>query len=391
MLRHLFVSMLALAAVARAQETSLGTVLVETTAELRTALAAAKPGTVVTLAAGHYEGFSAADVAGTAAQPIVLRAVDAASPPRFRGGVHLSDCAFVTIDGFVVEGAPANGINIDDGGTFDTPSHHVVLRRVVVLDCGGAGNHDGIKLSGVDDLRIEECTVEHWGRGGSAIDMVGCHRAVVEGCTFRDREEVEAATGVQAKGGSRDVTVRRCRFEHAGQRAVNIGGSTGIEYFRPKPEGFEAKDVTVEGCTFVGSMAPIAFVGCDGAMVRFNTFVRPRKWVLRILQETRAAEFVPCRGGVFSDNLVVVSGQDPTVNIGPGTAPETFVFARNWWFRDDAPERSRPQLPVDEQDPEGGRDPGFVDAERGDFAVRADGAARAHGAGALPAVADRRR
>ena len=384
MLRTLLVSMLALAAAARAQE-----IRVETIGELRTALAAAKPGSVVLLAAGDHEGFSAAGIAGTAGKPIVLRAADAAAPPRIKGAIHLSDCAFVTIDGLLVEGAPANGINIDDGGTFDTPSHHVVLRRVVVLDCGGAGNHDGIKLSGVDDLRIEECTVERWGRGGSAIDMVGCHRAVVEGCTFRDREEGEAATGVQAKGGSRDVTVRRCRFEHAGQRAVNIGGSTGIEYFRPKPEGFEAKDVTVEGCTFVGSMAPIAFVGCDGATVRFNTFVRPRKWVLRILQETKLPEFVPCRGGVFTDNLVVVSGQDATVNVGPGTAPETFVFARNWWFRDDAPERSRPRLPVDEQDPAGGREPGFVDAARGEFTLRKDAPARAHGASALPAAKPR--
>ena len=40
---------------------------------------------------------------------------------------------------------------------------------------------------------------------------------------------------------------------------VNIGGSTGRAYFRPRPEGFEAKDITVEDCTFVGSGA--AFVG----------------------------------------------------------------------------------------------------------------------------------
>ncbi|HEU4419520.1 MAG TPA: right-handed parallel beta-helix repeat-containing protein, partial [Planctomycetota bacterium] len=239
-------------------------VRVADTAGLRAALAEAKPGAVIALVASDYDGFSAANVAGTARQPIVVRGHDAKAPPRFAGGIHLSDVAFVTLEDLLVEKAPHNGINIDDGGTADTPSHYVVLRRVVVRDTGSGGNHDGIKVSGVDDLRIEACTVERWGRGGSAIDMVGCHRVLIDGCTLRDRDEGAAATGVQAKGGSRDVTVRRCRFEHAGERAVNIGGSTGLQYFRPKPEGFEAKDVTVEGCTFVGSMAPIAFVGCDG-------------------------------------------------------------------------------------------------------------------------------
>jgi hypothetical protein len=369
-------TLLALAATVVAQTP----VRVENTPELRAALAAAKPGAVIALAAGDYEGFSAANVAGTAQAPIVVRAADAAARPRFAGGIHLSDVAFVTLEDLLVERAPHNGINIDDGGTTDTPSHHVVLRGLVVRDIGSGGNHDGIKLSGVDDLRIESCTVERWGRGGSAIDMVGCHQVLIDACTLRDRDEGAAATGVQAKGGSRDVTVRRCRFEHAGERAVNIGGSTGMQYFRPKPEVFEAKDVTVEGCTFVGSMAPIAFVGCGGALVRFNTFYEPRKWVLRILQETRAPEFVPCRGGVFSDNLVVTRGLDASVNVGPGTAPETFVFARNWWFRADAPERSVPQLPAAERDAAGGRDPGFTNAARGDFTLRPDSPARAHGA-----------
>jgi hypothetical protein len=249
----------------------------------------------------------------------------------FYGGVQLSDVAHIEIGDIVIAGAPANGLNIDDGGTFDTPSHNIVVRDVTVRDCGGRGNEDGIKLSGVDDFVLERCPVERWGRGGSAIDMVGCHRGLIETCTFRDRETDAAATGVQAKGGSRDVTIRRCRFEHAGERAVNIGGSTGLAYFRPSPDGFEAKDITVEGCTFVGSTAPIAFVGADGATVRWNTFYRPRKWFVRILQETREPGFVPCRNGTFADNLVAYRASEvqAAVNVGPATAPETFEFARN--------------------------------------------------------------
>jgi hypothetical protein len=53
------------------------------------------------------------------------------------------------------------------------------LLRLAVRDCGGRANHDGIELSGVRDFRLERCTVERcmverWGRGGSAVDVVGC-------------------------------------------------------------------------------------------------------------------------------------------------------------------------------------------------------------------------
>jgi hypothetical protein len=221
--------------------------------------------------------------------------------------------------------------------------------------------------------------------------MVGCHRGVIEDCTFRDREDEAASTGVQTKGGTRDVTIRRSRFEHAGQRAVNVGGSTALAYFRPKPETFEAKDITIEGCTFIGSEAPIAFVGVDGATVRFNTFYRPTKWFLRILQETREPGFVPCRNVTFTDNLLVWRWDElaTSVNVGAYTAPETFQFARNWWYCIDEPARSILRLPVIEKDAAGGSDPLFRDASKGDLRLAEKSPARAHGADALPITSKR--
>jgi hypothetical protein len=73
--------------------------------------------------------------------------------------------------------------------------------------------------------------------------------------------------------------------------------------------------------------------------------------VVRILQETRDPGFAPCRDGRFEHNLIVFrrSGLRTYVNIGRGTAPETFRFSNNFWYCEDRPEASKPQLPVSEQ------------------------------------------
>jgi hypothetical protein len=138
-------------------------------------------------------------------------------------------------------------------------------------------------------------------------------------------------------------------------------------------------------------MSPIAFVGVDGATVRWNTFYLPSKWVLRILQETTAPEFVPCRNGTFSDNLVVFkrAAVATPVNVGGKTAPETFSFARNFWFALDDPARSIPALPKPEESPAGGSDPRMLNPQwenlrSGDFGLPENSPARTHGAGAWP-------
>jgi hypothetical protein len=373
-------------------------VRVRDTAGLRKAAAAAAPGTRILLESGEYAGGLDLDgLKGAPGKPIIIAGADPKRPPVFRGGgsaIHLTDPVHVEIEGIAVTGMSGNGINIDDGGSFDTPAKHIVIRNVKVTDIGSRGNQDGIKLSGVTDFRIEGSTIERWGTGGgSAIDMVGCHRGAIEGCVFR-HEDAEGSSGVQAKGGSTAIAVRGNRFESAGGRAVNIGGSTGNAYFRPplpkgttKPDAlFEAKDIVVEGNTFTGGAAPVAFVGCDGATVRFNTIWKPDRWALRILQETRLPGFVPCRNGEFTDNVVVFEarGWRGAANIGAGTAASTFRFARNVWYALDEPARSRPDLPSPEEGGIHGRDPLLVDPEKGDFAVRAGSPAAKAGAQALP-------
>ena len=359
-------------------------------AGLREALRGAEPGDEILVAPGEYAGgLYFENLHGSADEPIVIRAEDPEDRPTFTGGgaaFHLADVSYLELRDLIITGQTGNGLNIDDGGSFDTPAHHIALSGLTVTDVGPSGNRDGIKLSGVDDFRVEDCTIERWGSGGSAIDLVGCHRGVIEGCTFRAREGF-GSSGPQMKGGTSEVTVRGCLFENGGGRAVNIGGSTGLQFFRPRVDGYEAKDITVEGNVFVGSMGVFAFVGVDGATVRYNTVHVPEKWALRILQETREEGFVPCRNGIFTDNIIVFeSGKwgEGGCNIGPGTAPETFRFERNLWYCTDRPERSRPSLPAEEVDGVYGIDPELTDPETGDFTLRDASPAAGKGHTALP-------
>ncbi len=373
------------------------TIRVTTAGDLTRAVRQAKPGTTIRIAPGEYRGgMIFAGVHGERGKPVVIAAADPKNPPVFRGGgtvLHFSGAAYLELRDLTILGATDNGLNLDDGGERTKPSHHITLRNITVRDIGPTGNRDGIKLSGIEDFRVENCTIERWGSGGQGIDMVGCHRGVIESCTFRHTNEEDPA-GVQTKGGSRQITVRGCRFENAGGRAVNIGGSTGLEFFRPPldlapgpPRNAEASEITVEGNTFIGSGAPIAFVGVSGALVRRNTIYLPKRWAIRILQETTEPSFLPCRNGVFTDNLIVFrSGQGSSggVNIGPSTAPESFTFARNFWYCENNPANSRPQLPSPEKNGVYGKDPQLTDPKKGNLQPRIGSPAVLYGAYSLP-------
>jgi hypothetical protein len=252
----------------------------------------------------------------------------------------------VVVEGFTIVDAAVHGMNLDDGGSYDTPAHHLVLSDLTIRDAGSGGNNDCIKMSGVDDFWILDSDVSGCDRG-EIVDMVGCHRGVIAGNFFHEPLQ----NGVQTKGGSADVLIHGNRFERIPGRAVNAGGSTGLEFFRPLDAPYEAARIRVIANTFVdngpASGAAVAYVGCDGCEVLNNTIVNPQTWVLRILQESQQDRFVPSRNGVFANNLVVLDTADPRTffNVGSGTAPETFVFEGNQWFaRDEGGDWSGPSF-----------------------------------------------
>ncbi|MDH4455557.1 MAG: hypothetical protein QE570_20500 [Verrucomicrobiota bacterium] len=110
---------------------------------------------------------------------------------------------------------------------------------------------------------------------------------------------------------------------------------------------------------FRGGAMSAAFVGVEGAEFTNNTVLFPEKWIFRILQETKGTGFRPCSYVLIKGNKVTFrrSQVQIDINIGDGTAPETFRFENNRWFAEDKPQASKPRLPVAEKDAVDGVDP----------------------------------
>ncbi|MBA3315029.1 MAG: right-handed parallel beta-helix repeat-containing protein, partial [Planctomycetaceae bacterium] len=360
-------------------------VVVSTRAEFVDALKAAQPGDEILVAPGNYAGkIWVSNIHGQAGASIVIRALDPLRRPVFDNGntsgqiLQISRASYLEVRDLIFQNTVGNGLNIDDGDPSDPPSHDILIDNLLVRNLG-TGNHDGIKLSGVDKFRVTNCVFEAWGTGGAGIDMVGCHDGVVEGSIFRNG----VTKGIQAKGGSRDVLILGNRFENAGLRAVQIGGTTDLYWFRPAAStiNYEAKDITVEHNVFIGGQSAVAFVNSEGGLVRNNTIYRPTKWIFRILHEQADAGFIDSRNGVIQRNIIVWdSSLSTAVNIGSGTEPATFRFVENWWYNVSSPAASVPVLPSPETGGVYGIDPRFQNASTYDLRLRHDSPAIGYGA-----------
>jgi hypothetical protein len=234
---------------------------------------------------------------------------------------------------------------------------------------GASGNNDQLKLSGLDDFVIENCIFENGSPGGSGADMVGCHKGIFRNNIFRK----SGSNCIQAKGGTRYIRIEQNSFIDGGQRALNLGGSTGLEFFRPLNATHEAADLMVTGNVFVRSVTPLAYVGSVRVSVTNNTIIDPERWVFRILQETiDPNRFETCGNNIFQNNLVVFrSTISRHVNIGGNTAPQTFLLRNNLWYNVDNPSASKPQeVQLTESNSLYGIDPEFESYQNGDYRLK---------------------
>ena len=258
---------------------------------------------------------------------------------------HFLDPEYIKIEGFVFTGQTGNGVNIDDSGSPESPAHHLIIENCEWRDIGATGNNDELKISGLEDFVIKNCRFLNGSKGGSMIDMVGCHRGIIEDNLF----ENGGSNSIQAKGGTEDLIIRRNSFKEGGERAINIGGSTGLQYFRPLGTPFEASGIKVWSNIFVGGTVPVAFVGAVNCEVVNNTMINPGKWVVRILQENNSTGMQYCGKNIFRNNIIVFPCNNKTaINIGPNTSPGSFIFSNNLWFNPEDTSWGGPQTPVTE-------------------------------------------
>jgi len=333
--------------------------------DITAAAKAAAPGDTVLVHSGTYRGDqSLGGLQGTPGKWIYILAE---KNVVFQGGNAAwrgTDIAYLHIEGFTFTGQTGNGLNIDDGGTYASPAHHITFRQCTFRDMAATGNNDLLKLSGADDIIIQQCNFLNGSKGGSGIDMVGCHNSVIVECRFENM----GSNAVQMKGGSRNIRVEACVFKNAGSRAINLGGSTGQAFFRPADATWEAADLKVYSNVFIGAEVPVAFVGCIRSEVVNNTIYKPGRWVIRILQENRdTARFAKCRDNIFRNNIICMDDKvSMACSIGPGTEPETFTFSNNLWFHSG---NISPQLPLLESNSITGKDPLFSNTDKEDFTI----------------------
>ena len=353
----------------------------QTYATLAQAIAVVAPGDTVEIHAGSYAGglfFS--NLQGTASQWITIRNAPG-DVVVFEGGsnaIQLTDPAYLRIEGLIFQHQTGNGFNLDDGGSYNTPAHHIVFDGCTFRDMSATGNNDLLKLSGLDHFEIRNCRFLNGATGGSGVDMVGCHNGVIAYNSF----ENQGSNCIQAKGGTAWVRMEGNFFKDGGQRTLNLGGSTGLAFFRPDTAHYEAAHLQVFSNVFVGSWAPIAYVGAVHVEVVNNTFYQPENWVIRILQETvDPNRFQECGDNSFINNIIYLDHNLGTeTNIGPNTRPESFVFSHNLWFNAAVPNWTGPDIPTADPNQILQANPLFKAPASDDFSIPPSGPAAGAGA-----------
>jgi hypothetical protein len=340
--------------------------------EFTAALEAAQPGDQIIMKPGKYAGEHSRDHL----DGVMIRSADPKEPAIIEGGdqgMQLTDPTNVTIRDIVFRKQKLIGLNIDDAGSPETPASNITLKNVVVIDMTANGNHDGIKLSGVDNFVVDGVQVINWGTGGSGVDFVGCHHGIVQNCNFSHTGKGVDGTVLRPKGGCKDITIRanRVQLPIGEGRGIQAGGRTDLDYLRfvDGDSGYEARDIIVEGNVMIGGSSAFSWVNIDGGIFHHNLIIRPGKWVVRILnEEDESVPMVDTQNGQFNDNRIVFNDTDnefnEAVNNSDNVLLDTFQFARNRWLNlaNKTPEGSKPTLPTEEVDGVYGEGPG-VDPE----------------------------
>jgi hypothetical protein len=216
----------------------------------------AAPGDEVVVAPGTYRFRLYLEGAGTADQPIVIRAADPADRPvwDFEGGV--------------VESWPGSYTGGDSGRSmWQVTGSYYFISGIVFRNGtdGGSGDSGGLRFKSSDHVTLHDCLFQLNDNGiqGSGTETL------VEFCEF-DRNGLpgssEASHNLYIHGGS--ITVRYC-YIHDAQRAQNLH----IRAFRSV---FEYNWIA-RPMSYMGDMMPCTMDPCESdqtMLLRGNVFLR---------------------------------------------------------------------------------------------------------------------
>lgn len=346
-------------------------------ASVTKAASQATPGTAIRVHAGTYQGSQFVEnLNGTATAPIWIGGAPGETAPVYSGegvGFLFTKVRYLVIHDMEIQFTSSHGINIFDDGinlADSNATRWVVFRNLNIHDTGG----QCLKMAGVNDFwvydsRFATCSVVN-------IDGVGVHNGLIANSIIGP-----GGYGVQMKGGSYNIELRWNRITNNTFRAVNFGGSSGFEFFRPPLSttsiNYEARDMRAVANIIEDSTAPVTMAGCIGCYVVNNTIVNPHTFVFRILQETTstgAYQFAPSSNGLIFNNLIYFNRPDIAefVNVGPDTASTTFQIRNNLWYAYNNPAQSTPSgLPVPESGGIYGQNPNFVSLDTGNYSISA--------------------
>src|SRR4051812_20833755 len=137
------------------------------------------------------------------------------------------------VNGFITVTGTNNGITINAGATGS------VSLRGLIVEGGGAGNGNGIRINSAANVAVEDCTVRNFANG---IDVEGPGKLYLRRCTVRACD----AFGLQTElfdTGTINAIANNCQFDQIRTAAVEV------DDFSSFGSGNGNFDVTLRKCT----------------------------------------------------------------------------------------------------------------------------------------------
>ncbi|MDB5358200.1 MAG: hypothetical protein JWN24_4653 [Phycisphaerales bacterium] len=280
------------------------------------ALDLAVPGDTVLLHEGRYtiKHFLWMNKAGVSMASCPNETAVLSGPTSDEQGVPFIVCIAadkISLVNLEIRGGADYGIKVETAGDTDSIDG-AQIRGCRVRDTG----QDCIKTVNADHLLIEGCDIGPSGvrdpSNAEGIDSVGSHGVAIRQCHVHDT----TTNGIYLKGGTTDGLVECCRVERTGKfGGILLGQDTDERFMRDGVKYEAIRCIARNNIVTETGAAGLATYSGDNIRFENNTLVdvaREGQAGFWVVTNSRG---VPARNVAFKNNIVVTSGQRPTVFI----------------------------------------------------------------------------